>query len=285
MFQSTHPRRVWRQIPRPTLASGVSIHTPTKGVTRYVRPNHRELPCFNPHTHEGCDFTKLRVLSITKRFQSTHPRRVWHCKGSFAPVFYSFNPHTHEGCDLWYQLGQDSNRCFNPHTHEGCDIALHIIRHVLTSFNPHTHEGCDKSLLCVLLLHCSFNPHTHEGCDYTLPDVSSLTKVFQSTHPRRVWLYVPPVYEDVQHVSIHTPTKGVTVFDLPKRPPSKVSIHTPTKGVTDSIGMQTQYRCVSIHTPTKGVTWCVCFFAEITRVSIHTPTKGVTLIKQFGHDV
>ena len=33
-------------------------------------------------------------------------------------------------------------------------------------------------------------------------------------------------------VSIHTPTKGVTVLDLPKRPPKRVSIHTPTKGVT-----------------------------------------------------
>ena len=58
---------------------------------------------------------------------------------------------------------------------------------------------------------------------------------FQSTHPRRVWLYVPPVYEDVQHVSIHTPTKGVTVCFSTKVPGDCVSIHTPTKGVTGKI--------------------------------------------------
>ena len=79
LFQSTHPRRVW-----PCSLNGdgkgltVSIHTPTKGVTR---SGHEPCPCrasFNPHTHEGCD---------------------WHVYFWF-PNRYSFNPHTHEGCDL-----------------------------------------------------------------------------------------------------------------------------------------------------------------------------------------
>ena len=54
----------------------VSIHTPTKGVTRLF-----------------CKFESC------KGFQSTHPRRVWQlAKGNYF-LFVSFNPHTHEGCD------------------------------------------------------------------------------------------------------------------------------------------------------------------------------------------
>ena len=34
--------------------------------------------CFNPHTHEGCDAAVLSLLLMLPRFQSTHPRRVWH---------------------------------------------------------------------------------------------------------------------------------------------------------------------------------------------------------------
>ena len=55
----------------------VSIHTPTKGVTPCRRHKARPIPCFNPHTHEGCD--------------SQYPL--------FVVLISSFNPHTHEGCD------------------------------------------------------------------------------------------------------------------------------------------------------------------------------------------
>ena len=80
------------------------------------------------------------------------------------------------------------------------------------------------------------------------------------------------------NVSIHTPTKGVTVNHSLERQRVKVSIHTPTKGVTLSSllllpskrsfnphtheGCDSPYHCnrvqrkVSIHTPTKGVTGC-----------------------------
>ena len=76
-----------------------------------------------------------------------------------------------------------------------------------------------------------FNPHTHEGCDFAYRAIFSCALV-----------------------SIHTPTKGVTVkiFGLPVSLP--VSIHTPTKGVTDHTLKVIATRSVSIHTPTKGVT-------------------------------
>ena len=55
-------------------------------------------------------------------------------------------------------------------------------------------------------------------------------------------------------VSIHTPTKGVTVDDFYCIHKDKVSIHTPTKGVTNGGKTFTANNGVSIHTPTKGVT-------------------------------
>ena len=55
--------------------------------------------CFNPYTHEGCDFS-VSMLLIS-----------WN----------GFNPHTHEGCDDLSGYQPSSHAGFNPHTHEGCD--------------------------------------------------------------------------------------------------------------------------------------------------------------------
>ena len=189
LFQSTHPRRVW------LLVSQISLPT----------------ACFNPHTHEGCDFPSQLV----------------------SQQFRSFNPHTHEGCDLSCGNILIVRLCFNPHTHEGCDIHpdFHLVG--FRGFNPHTHEGCDSTctLMHIFMLKFQsthprrvwlistdkqfgmakvsihtptkgvtfrrskssfvairFNPHTHEGCDFTV-NVKLLGKA----------------------VSIHTPTKGVTL--------------------------------------------------------------------------
>ena len=62
-------------------SAGVSIHTPTKGVTASSL-SITTRTSFNPHTHEGCD------CSIEFIF------KAWQC----------FNPHTHEGCDASLHL-------------------------------------------------------------------------------------------------------------------------------------------------------------------------------------
>ena len=59
---------------------------------------------------------------------------------------------------------------------------------VFLSFNPHTHEGCDTYVPESLKQKNSFNPHTHEGCDAG-----------------------NTLGTGADSVSIHTPTKGVTV--------------------------------------------------------------------------
>lgn len=61
-----------------------------------------------------------------------------------------------------------------------------------------------KSVFC-------FIPHTHEGCDWADARISDMVKEFQSTHTKDV----PLIFmhdEDIVHVSIHTPTKGVTAY-------------------------------------------------------------------------
>ena len=58
-FQSTHLHEVWhKQHVTTVLTIGVSIHTPTWGVTtaRYYRSNYRS---FNPHTYMRCDNSTL----------------------------------------------------------------------------------------------------------------------------------------------------------------------------------------------------------------------------------
>ncbi len=99
--------------------------------------------------------------------------------------------------------------------------------------------------------------------------------LFQSTHPRRVWLVWGVSFFSLT-VSIHTPTQGVT-YQIQKcvqmfgfNPHThagcdftlsscinvllKVSIHTPTQGVTILTFKPTHKISVSIHTPTQGVT-------------------------------
>ena len=99
---------------------------------------------------------------------------------------------------------------FNPHTHEGCDPQYGFGKDFNTSFNPHTHEGCDDPFEIEYPRDPSFNPHTHEGCDsrYRGCDLAG------------------------SEVSIHTPTKGVTLSAELRHLLFLVSIHTPTKGVT-----------------------------------------------------
>ena len=59
-----------------------------------------------------------------------------------------------------------------------------------------------------------------------------------------------------------------------------VSIHTPTRGVTLVIPLYVNLSVVSIHTPTRGVTFSSHRNSLLSQVSIHTPTRGVTKLKK-----
>ena len=98
-------------------------------------------------------------------FQSTHPRRVrlqGACQGFNASIVSIHAPT--QGATTSPNGRRRSTQRFNPRTHAGCDhrsaARCHCGRGV---FNPRTHAGCD------------------EGFRFFMP-----SRVFQSTHPRRV---------------------------------------------------------------------------------------------------
>ena len=210
MFQSTHPRRVWRK------------------------------------------FSFL--FSSYFLFQSTHPRRVWPIVLMACFLTKSFNPHTHEGCDRPRPKRKCCNSCFNPHTHEGCDAFLFFLCHKLfvSIHTPTKGVTYDDTIFGYLGAFQSTHPRR---VWHTALARLFLLRVFQSTHPRRVWLSLSRTFLATKHVSIHTPTKGVT-WSIPGCHATRhVSIHTPTKGVTYPLWTIQSGRDVSIHTPTKGVTY------------------------------
>ena len=121
----------------------VSIHTPTQGVT-----------------------VSLSKLIPSLKFQSTHPRRVWHSKQyCYREVlqFQSTHPRRVWHCCIRYGA---SLACFNPHTHAGCDEAIHYSWIVMVEFQS-THPRRVWPIASVIAV---------------------MVSMFQSTHPRRVWL-------------------------------------------------------------------------------------------------
>ena len=54
----------------------VSIHAPTWGATQKWHVSHTAVDCFNPRTHVGCDRIRSPCPTLSRGFQSTHPRGV-----------------------------------------------------------------------------------------------------------------------------------------------------------------------------------------------------------------
>ena len=77
-------------------------------------------------------------------------------------------------------------------------------------------------------------------------------------------------------VSIHTPTKGVTLYVQYKRDDCQCFNPHTHEGCDGHTKCKEPIIAVSIHTPTKGVTRFCPPFLYFFLVSIHTPTKGVT---------
>ena len=211
MFQSTHPRRVWRQestVEQQT--SSFNPHTHEGCDTDRILPS---LPwqCFNPHTHEGCDreyrshncclqvsiHTPIQGVTRHRRtsnqsemFQSTHPYRVWPIKDSLFCQILCFNPHTHTGCDYTSIIITDITACFNPHTHTGCDMHSGMYRVHSSLVSIHTPiQGVTIPIRLLYVpsqvsIHTPIQGVTGDGVD------GEVNRQFQSTHPYRVWLFI-----------------------------------------------------------------------------------------------
>ena len=93
----------------------VSIHAPTRGATIAFLSFLLSYSCFNPRTHEGCDFPTTPEPTSTP----------------------CFNPRTHEGCDICIMFKRNRINRFNPRTHEGCDLRNGTKRYVLDFVSIH----------------------------------------------------------------------------------------------------------------------------------------------------
>ena len=304
----------------------VSIHTPTQGVTS--KWNNIVIPvCKFQSTHPRRVWLFLEAKKGSwQEFQSTHPRRVWRPFNTHTGVQVSFNPHTHAGCDLTFTSTTISFCGFNPHTHAGCDFFTLCNLYNRSSFNPHTHAGCDPGSPSHSIFTPCFNPHTHAGCDSQYSPYRSIISVsihtptqgvtilrrmifitimFQSTHPRRVWLLIMVIRRIFWCFNPHThagcdPGTGYLACRIPA-----VSIHTPTQGVTKFVFYFFMcHNCFNPHTHAgcdgSWVFWFNKFQGfnphthagcdkimegevSLTDVSIHTPTQGVTSINFIGN--
>ena len=279
--------------------------------------------CFNPHTHEGCDLIDVLLLLLLLSFQSTHPRRVWQINNRLLTKLRSFNPHTHEGCDIMIALLMSHPLVFQSTHPRRVWLVISIHLYNINMFQSTHPRRVWLSEINRSHVHLCFNPHTHEGCDLLECSTNGNVKKFQSTHPRRVWLHVFVFLSRfvlfqsthprrVWHflalrggfgvgVSIHTPTKGVTLKQKQGDISEYVSIHTPTKGVTAEDWYHRPYiHCFNPHThegcdcshhfrprsatlfqsthPRRVWPWNQKKSLLAKGVSIHTPTKGVTYV-------
>ena len=160
----------------------------------------------------------------------------------------------------------------------------------------YTHAGCDYGCLYTYSPRHCFNPHTHAGCDLFV-HLQCVQNMFQSTHPRRVWLWKEG-YERcwLRFQSTHPrrvwPHRGHTASSAVcfnphthagcdgseryKEIEALVSIHTPTQGVTLMLLLSVMwYLSVSIHTPTQGVTTISALFEGIINLFQSTHPRRV----------
>ena len=98
--------------------------------------------CFNPRTHEGCDFSSNSALNVScvsihaptrgatrrrqgnarrQRFQSTHPRGVRPHSLHRQTAYRRFQSTHPRGVRLRPRCRSTATQSFNPRTHEGCD--------------------------------------------------------------------------------------------------------------------------------------------------------------------
>ena len=212
VFQSTHPRRVWLKV--------IIIRVM---ITLFQSTHPRRV------WHQD-KLPKAKYL----KFQSTHPRRVWPTDGQRSAAGFLVSIHTPtKGVTLCSSCIWGRSTCFNPHTHEGCDVRIWSLLDIwivsihtptkgvtwcfclspkVPRVSIHTPTKGVTLLVHVLLLFASMFQSTHPRRVWLI--ITSgyrCAALFQSTHPRRVWLAIAAAIHITAEVSIHTPTKGVTL--------------------------------------------------------------------------
>ncbi len=233
---------------------------------------------------------RLRLVLLAGygyRFQSTHPHgvRPFLISINSSLLRVSIHAPTRGATNNLSLLGRTSP-CFNPRTHTGCDYLqydqrerdvpfqsthphgvrlIDLIPHNLQRFrfNPRTHTGCDIPWMMAAESVRGFNPRTHTGCD------------LGRESPRA----------SLQHVSIHAPTRGATLYH---------------KELLLSFGFQSTHPhgvrpivmtilstqiCFNPRTHTGCDLWLQGGLLLLVQVSIHAPTRGATNTEQIYNQI
>ena len=122
------------------------------------------------------------------KFQSTLPQGEWPGYWTINHLFSNFNPHSHKGSDVPYDLSIVFDGISIHTPTRGVTISPWIHNRTGRNFNPHSHKGSDVVVSKYNIRSVYFNPHSHKGSDTLM-----FFRLIKSA------------------ISIHTPTRGVTV--------------------------------------------------------------------------
>ena len=188
----------------------ISIHAPAKGAT---------LSACRPRTWH-------------RIFQSTHPRRVRRGKCVFPSLSTYFNPRTREGCDgKTYVLNVMEFISIHAPAKGATLSTLHKNQFLCISIHAPA-KGATAFLLVLSASISDFNPRTREGCDKSIFSKSSCSMIFQSTHPRRVRLFICHIHITYILFQSTHPRRVRPAPKLLRIIVAIISIHAPAKGAT-----------------------------------------------------
>ena len=143
-------------------------------------------------------------------------------------------------------------------------------------FNPRTREGCD---VCRSVCHSVWDISIHapaKGATCFFWRLLQQSKLFQSTHPRRV-RHKGIISGDVYRIiSIHAPAKGATKYPLSLSSSYRFQSTHPRRVRHAQLRKVGWIDNISIHAPAKGAT--LEYIAAYVKflISIHAPAKGAT---------
>ena len=210
--------------------SGISIHTPTRGVTNKSIAE-KEVQVFQSTLPQGewrfsaYPFTEIIKISIHT------PTRGVTISAKFCSRFCKFQSTLPQG--EWPGSKQPCVDCrnFNPHSHKGSDGKAGEISIPLINFNPHSHKGSDENWFSHNCSYQWFQSTLPQG-EWRTSDLTDCICIYFNPHSHKGSDRSVSIKWQCVHISIHTPTRGVTVRGGDSNSYKGISIHTPTRGVT-----------------------------------------------------
>ena len=171
---------------------------------------------------------------------------------------------------------------FNPHTLCRVWRAMDCQAITLYCISIHTpFAGCDARHINIVHGGNIISIHTpFAGCDISAWNRSSISFLFQSTHPLQgVTMYVKGI-GNIKKISIHTPFAGCDKSETHYIVPCSISIHTPFAGC-DNQQSKNIWRSRDFNPHTLCRVWLQepLFHQVRQQISIHTPFAGCDVKK------